>query len=225
MQNIVPILAQCVLFDGIRQEDLGAMLSCLGARTRSLTKNQIIFQEGDPARDVGIVLSGAVQIVKEDYYGKRSIVARIGPGELFGESFACAGVRALPVSVVASEDSLVAIIDCHRITVSCSNACAFHSRMIFNLLRVVASKNLLFNQKIEITSKRTTREKLMTYLLSQAKLHGSDSFTIPYDRQALADYLGVERSAMSTELGKLRREGVLECDKSWFKLLQNTGQQ
>ena len=201
------------------------MLSCLGARTRSLTKNQIIFQEGDPARDVGIVLSGAVQIVKEDYYGKRSIVARIGPGELFGESFACAGVRALPVSVVASEDSLVAIIDCHRITVSCSNACAFHSRMIFNLLRVVASKNLLFNQKIEITSKRTTREKLMTYLLSQAKLHGSDSFTIPYDRQALADYLGVERSAMSTELGKLRREGVLECDKSWFKLLQNTGQQ
>lgn len=201
------------------------MLSCLGARTRSLTKNQIIFQEGDPARDVGIVLSGAVQIVKEDYYGKRSIVARIGPGELFGESFACAGVKALPVSVVASEDSLVAIIDCHRITVSCSNACAFHSRMIFNLLRVVASKNLLFNQKIEITSKRTTREKLMTYLLSQAKLHGSDSFTIPYDRQALADYLGVERSAMSTELGKLRREGVLECDKSWFKLLQNTGQQ
>ncbi len=222
MKNFLPVLSRCALFDGIGHDELGAMLSCLGARVMSVKKNQLIAQEGDPADAVGIVLSGSAQLVKEDYYGNRSIVARIEPGELFGESFACAGVETLPVSIVATADSQVMRIDCRRITVSCTNACAFHSRMIFNLLRVVASKNLVFNQKIEITSKRTTREKLMTYLLSQAKLHNSDSFTIPYDRQALADYLGVERSAMSAEISKLRKEGIIECEKSQFRLLHRS---
>lgn len=220
MKEFLPVLMACPLFEGIVQDDLGAMLSCLGARVSAVKKNQIIFREGDPANYVGIVLTGSAQILKEDFYGNRSIVAHVEPGELFGESFACAGVPALPVSVVAMQDSMLMIIDSRRITVSCSNACSFHNRMIFNLLKVVATKNLVFHQKIEITSKRTTREKLMAYLLSQAKLHGSPSFTIPYDRQALADYLGAERSAMSTEISKLRRDGILECQKSHFKLLQ-----
>ncbi len=220
MQEFVPLLSRCTLFQNIRQEDLPPMLSCLGARVTTVKKNQLIMREGEPARSVGIVLSGGAQIIKEDYYGNRSIVARIEPGELFGESFACAGVDALPVSVEATADSQIMLINCHRITVSCTNACGFHSRLIYNLLQVVATKNLIFNQKIEITSKRTTREKLMTYLLSQAKTHNSSSFTIPYDRQSLADYLGVERSAMSAEIGKLRKEGILECDKSRFKLLK-----
>lgn len=222
MKKYLPVLSRCALFSGMCQDDLLAMLGCLGARVATVKKNQLILREGDPANSVGIVLTGAAQIIKEDYYGNRSIVARIEPGELFGESFACAGVEALPVSVEATEDGQVMLIDCRRITVSCTNACAFHSRMIYNLLRVVASKNLLFNQKIEITSRRTTREKLMTYLLAQAKLHSSDSFAIPYDRQALADYLGVERSAMSTEIGKLRKEGIIECEKRRFRLLSRS---
>ena len=219
MKEFFPVFEKCPLFDNIRQEDLSAMLACLGARVTVFQKNQAIFQEGEPAKYVGIVLSGAAQIVREDYYGNRSIVARIEPAELFGESFACAGVQALPVSVVAVADSQILLIDCQRITVSCSSACSFHNQMIFNLLRVVATKNLIFHQKIEITSRRTTREKLMAYLLAQAKLHGTSSFTIPYDRQALADYLGVERSAMSAEISKLRRDGVIDCTKSRFTLL------
>ena len=219
MEEFLPVLQKCTLFEGIRREDLMPMLSCLGAKVTYYKKNQIIFSEGEDARFVGIVLRGSVQIVKEDYHGHRSIVSHMAEGDLFCESFACAGVKVLPVSVVAAEDAAVIFIDSRRICVSCSNACAFHSRTIQNLLKVVSERNLQFHQQMEITGKRTTREKLMAYLLSEAKRAGADSFTIPYDRQALADFLQVERSAMSAEIGKLRKEGVLESRKNQFTLL------
>ena len=220
MKEFHPILEKCPLFDGIRMEDLSAMLGCIGGRTVTVSKGQVILREGDPAIHVGMVLSGAVRLIREDYYGNRSIVAHIGPAELFGEDYACANVAALPISVVADVDSQVLLMDCHRITTSCSSACAFHSRIIFNLLRLVATKNLVYDQKIQVTSKRTTREKLMTYLLDQAKLQGSNQFSIPFDRQELADYLEVDRSGLSAEISKLRREGILESEKNRFHLLR-----
>lgn len=219
MKEFLPILEQCPLFEGIRMEDLSAMLGCIGGRVVSVSKGQSLFREGDPATHVGMVMTGAVRMVREDFYGNRSIVAHIGPAELFGETYACAGIEALPISVVADEDSRVLLMDCRRITTSCCNACAFHSRIIFNLLKLVAVKNLVFDQKIQVTSKRTTREKLMTYLLDQAKLQGSNRFTIPFDRQELADYLEVDRSGLSAEISKLRREGILESEKNQFVLL------
>lgn len=214
-----PILEKCPLFDGIRAEDLSAMMGCIGGRTVTVHRGQVILREGDPATQVGMVLSGAVQMVRQDYYGNRSLVAQIGPAELFGESYACAGIASLPISIVADMDSTVLMMDCRRMITTCSSACEFHNRIIFNLLRVVATKNLVFDQKIQITAQRTTREKLMTYLLHQAKLHGSSSFIIPYDRQELADYLEVERSGLSAEISKLRKERVLESEKSRFTLL------
>ncbi|MBP3674219.1 MAG: Crp/Fnr family transcriptional regulator [Oscillospiraceae bacterium] len=219
MKEFYPVLEQCPLFDGIRTEDIIALMGCLGGRKITAAKGQPIFREGDKATYVGIVLSGAVQMIREDYFGNRSIVAHIGPAELFGETYACAGIAALPISVVADKDSEVLLVDCRRITVSCTNACVFHSRIIFNMLRLVANKNLVFDQKIQVTSKRSTREKLMTYLLNQAKLLHSNEFTIPYDRQELADYLEVDRSGLSAEISKLRREGVLESEKNRFRLL------
>ena len=219
MNNFHPILKRCALFDGIEPEDLGAMLGCIGGRLQSVAKGQQLMREGDPATHVGMVLSGAVRMEREDFYGNRSIVAHIAPAELFGETYACAGVEALPISVVADEDSQVLLMDCRRITTTCCNACTFHNRIIFNLLKLVAEKNLIFDQKIQITSQRTTREKLMAYLLNEAKLRGSRSFTIPYDRQELADYLEVERSGLSAEISKLRREGILESVKNRFTLL------
>lgn len=219
MEKYLPVLARCRLFAGLSSPDLLSILACLGAHVSTASKNQPILSEGERAVYVGIVLSGSIQIVKEDFYGNRSIVASAEPGELFGETFACAGVDALPVSAIAAQDSLVMLIDCHRITQSCSNACSFHNQLILNLLQVVASKNLIFNQKLEILSKRTTRDKLMAYLTGQAKLRGSSSFTIPYNRQALADYLGVERSAMSVEISKLRKDGIIDSEKNRFTLL------
>lgn len=220
MEATAEILQHCVLFDGIRQEDRSAMLGCLGAKVMEVRKNQVIFQEGDPANTVGIVLSGSVQMIREDYYGNRSIVARIETSGLFGESFACSDTETYPVSIVAAEDSRVMLIDSRRITTTCCNACEFHNRMIFNMLKLMANNNLTLTKKIEVTSKRTTREKLLTYLTAQAKAQNSDSFSIPYDRQGLADYLEVERSAMSAEISKLRRDGIIDTEKSRFRLLK-----
>lgn len=216
---IPEILDQCLLFDNVAKEDRSAMLACLGAKEKVVRRGQAVFSEGEPAMYVGIVLEGKVQIEREDYYGNRSIISIAAPGELFGESFACAELETYPVSAVAVEDSRVMLIDSRRITTPCCNACHFHSKMIQNMLKVVATSNLALNRKIEITSKRTTREKLMAYLMTQAKLHGSNCFTIPYDRQALADYLEVERSAMSAEISKLKKDGIIDCQKSRFCLL------
>lgn len=218
MKEYQAILEQCALFEGIRWEDLGAMLGCIGGRAVVVGKGQAIFHEGDPATQVGMVLNGAVRLVREDYYGNRSIVAHIGPAELFGETYACAGIQVLPVSVVADEDSVVLLMDCRRITTTCSSSCSFHNRIIFNLLKLVATKNLVFDQKIQVTSKRTTREKLMAYLMNQAKIQGSNRILIPYDRQELADYLEVDRSGLSSEISKLRREGILDSNKNFFIL-------
>ena len=220
MKDLYAALAECPLFEGIDTVDLQSMLGCLGANTVSVKKGQALFREGDSTIYIGIVLSGSVQIIREDYYGNRSIMAHIGPKQLFGESYAFSGAPALPVSIIADEDTNVLLLDSRRVSTCCSSACAFHNQVIYNLLRLVAQNNLLLHQKIQITSKRTTREKLMAYLLSQAKQQGSNAFPIPYDRQELADYLEVDRSGLSAEISKLRREVIVECEMSDLRLLQ-----
>ncbi|MBQ8410058.1 MAG: Crp/Fnr family transcriptional regulator [Clostridia bacterium] len=220
MKKYLEILRRCPLFRGVEDENLIPMLSCLGVTNRSYRKNEVIFAEGSIAKSFGILLSGEVQIVRVDYYGNRSLVGRVGEGELFGEAFACAEVEALPVDVIASEDCEVLLADVCRVTQTCCNACDFHNKIIYNLMKIVAAKNLMFHRKLEIISGRTTRDKLMNYLLLEAKRAGSNTFEIPYDRQELADYLEVDRSGLSSEISKLRREGVLESEKNRFVLRQ-----
>ena len=220
MKKYFQTLKRCPLFQGITENELLVMLECLGARVIPFRKKETIIAEGQPAKYIGIILRGSAQIIQVDYFGKRSIVAGIEASELLGESFACAGMKSIPIDVVAAEDTEVMLIDCLRLTHSCSNSCAFHQQTIYNLLKVMATKNLIFHQKIEITSKRTTREKLMTYLLLQVKKNNSISFEIPYNRQELADYLGVERSGLSVEISKLCRQGLIEADKKKFKILK-----
>ena len=220
MEKYFDILDTCSLFENVGRENYQKMLLCFGARIISVKKGAAVFHEGQAATKVGIVLTGAVQIVQDDYFGNRSILSMACPGQLFAEGFACAGVEAMPVSVVASADSEVMLIDCSHIMTICHHVCAFHNQMIRNLLHSVAKSNLLLNQKIEILSKRTTREKVMAYLLSEAKIQGSDAFTIPYDRQELADYLGVERSAMSTVIGQLRDDGIILVNRRRFQLIR-----
>ena len=219
MKKYFEILRNCSLFNGIDDNDLSALLSCLGARITSFDKKYTVFSEGSAAKYVGIVLSGSVQMVRHDYYGNRSIVASFEPSELIGEDFACADTVAIPVSVVADEPSDIMLIECYRILHSCSSSCLFHQRMIFNLMKNLAVKNIAFHQKIDIMSKRTTREKLLSYLTSQAEKSESNSFRIPFDRQELADYLEVDRSGLSAEISKLRSEGILKSNKNYFELL------
>lgn len=219
MKNYVTILRNCPLFNQIDDKSLIELLGCLGAKEYSYTKDDAVFSEGDKATYFGIVLKGSVQLVRVDYYGNRSILTNIEPPQLFGEAFACAGLKSLPVDAVAAEDTEILFIDAQRIARPCKNACPCHCQTIVNLLHIVAKKNLILHQKIEITSKRSTREKLMTYLLLQAKKAKSRTFTIPYDRQELSDYLEVERSGLSAEISKLRNEKVIECKRSTFTLL------
>jgi len=219
MKKYFETLRKCPLFYHIADENLIGLLGCLGATVVHYDKKETIMAEGAPARYIGIVLSGSAQILQVDYFGNRSIVSGIDPSHLFAESFACADIKAIPVHVVASEDSEIMFIDCGRIMRACSNACDFHQQLIYNLMKDVAVKNIMFHQKIEITSKRSTREKLMAYLMVQAKKAGSSRFEIPFDRQELADYLEVDRSGLSAEISKLRREGVLNNRKNYFELL------
>ena len=210
----------CPLFEGIAPEDLPGMLDCLGAREARFAKGEVILREGSSARDVGVLLSGQVHLIRTDFYGNRSIMMHIAPGQLFAESFACAKAEKMPVSVLAVEDCRVLLLDCRRLLTTCSHACAFHSRIIYNLLQIVAEKNLALHRKALITAKRSTREKLITYLLIRAKEAGTAMFSVPFDRQGMADYLEVDRSGLSAELSKLKREGVLDYYKSDFRLLK-----
>jgi len=219
MEKNLELLKSVTLFEGIEESELRPLLACLSAEAAHYEKGQTVFFSGDGTNRFGVVLSGEVQIVKDDYYGNRSILARIGGGNLFAESFACAGMKALPVSVIATAESELLFIDCRRLATSCANACAFHSRLIQNLMNLIARKNIALTQKIEFLSKRTTREKLVAYLSAEAKKAGSSRFQVPFNRQELADYLSVERSAMSAELSKLRDDGVLKFSKNEFELL------
>ena len=219
MENFLDILRQCPLFVNMSDHEIASAFDCLDMKHRVYEEGKIIFSEGDPATYIGIVLSGSVQIERMDYYGNRSILTTIEPPQLFGEVFVCAEIPAIPVSVVASRACEILLLDMQKVVRGDRNECSLRSRLVFNLLKVVAAKNLVLNRKIEVTAKRSTREKLLAYLLLQAKQAGSNSFTIPYDRQELADYLGVERSGLSAVIGRLQKEGVLYSRKKAFTLL------
>jgi len=219
MKIFLEVLRKCPLFFNIDDGNLITMLGCLGARVDKFDKKYTVFAEGSQAKYIGIVLSGSVQITQLDYYGNRSILTSIGKGEIFAEAFACADIKELPVSVIANEPSEIMLIDCKRILNVCTAGCAFHNQLIYNLMKDIATKAVMFQQKIEVTTKRTTRDKIMAYLMLCAKKTGSSSFEIPFDRQELADYLEVDRTGLSNEISKLRREGVLESRRSYFHLL------
>lgn len=219
MEKYFSVLHHCPLFLGIETEDLTKFLPCLGASVIAFDKKYTIFAEGSPARHIGVLLSGSAQISQVDYYGNRSILSQVIPGEMFGEAFACAELDVSPVSVIANEPSEVMLIDCSRILHACTCACGFHQQLIFNLMKNMAGKNIQFHQTIDILSRHSTREKLMAYLLHYAKKQGSNRFEIPFDRQELADYLKVDRSGLSMEISKLRKEGVLLSNRKTFELL------
>lgn len=219
MKKYLEVLKKCPLFDRIAEDDLLRMLSCLGARIIFFDKKYTVMAEGNVARYIGIVLSGSVQIIQVDYYGNRSILSSVGQSQMFAEAFACAEMSALPVSVIAGEASEIMLIDSAHILHTCTNNCGFHQQLIFNLMKDLAQKSILFHQKLEILANRTTKDKLMAYLMLEARRAGSNSFDIPFDRQELADYLEVDRSGLSVEISRLREEGVLKSHKKHFELL------
>ncbi|MCL2831653.1 MAG: Crp/Fnr family transcriptional regulator [Treponema sp.] len=211
------ILRNCLLFTGIDESSYKPMLDCLSARQKKFSKNSFVFMAGEKTESLGVVLTGAVHVIREDYWGKRKIVSRIDPGGLVGEAFACAGAE-LPVSVMAAEDCEIMFLKCSRILTVCSQVCGFHTELNRNLSLLLAQRNIELIQKMEYITQTTTREKLLAYLSEQARAAGGNKFDIPFDRGELADFLSVERSAMSAELSKMRRDRLIICRKNHFEL-------
>ena len=207
------------MFKGVQRDDISGILKCLEVKIKEYRKGETVFLQGDTVCFFGVVLEGSIQIIRNDYYGNRSIVTTAMPSQLFAETFAFAKASAVPLSAWACGDSTVMFINPEKIICQCSKACSFHSRIISNLIKVMASKNLEINKKLEIVSKRTTRDKLMTYLFLTSQELGTKSFTVPFNRQELADYLEVDRSGLSAEIGKLKKEGKLLCRRSEFTVL------
>lgn len=218
MKKYLPVIERSALFRGVEQREIEAMLGCLSAVKAGYDRGQFILRVGDEVTSVGMVLSGRACIIKEDFWGNRNIMAKATPGEIFAEAYACSPSEALGVSVVAEERTEVMFLDVRKILTSCTNACDFHTRLIRNLLTALAERNLLLSGKLTHMMQRTTREKLLSYLSSEALAQNSTSFEIPFNRQQLADYLSVDRSAMSNELCKMRDEGLLSFSKNSFAL-------
>lgn len=217
MKNTFETVKNNPLFQGIAFSDFEAMLSCLSAKTASYEKNEIILLAGDPVNFVGLILSGSVKIVKEDPDGRIAILTVLSVSQVFGEVFACAGIDHSPITIQAAEKAEILFINYRKIIKSCSAACPFHAKLIENMLKLVAVNNLLLNQKIEILSQKTTRKKLLSYFDSQRG--AAKRFTIPFNREELARYLCVDRSAMSNELCKMRDEGLIKFQKNTVELL------
>ena len=207
------------LFKGIQTEDMGAMLSCTGYHIRNYAKGQVIALENEQIRHVGIVLSGAVDMVKEDVWGNKTLLARMGKEELFGESFACAADTQSLVTFTAPEDTKVLFIPFHRIMHTCSMACEFHHKLVENMVGIIAEKNRELMRKVDVVSRKTLREKILAYLSHQSQRAGDRYFSIPLSRQDLAQYLCADRTAVSRELASMKEDGLIDFDKNMFRIL------
>ena len=219
MKEYISILKRTQLFAGVVEEEISAMLSCLGARLETFKKGEYVLRQGEHLSDIVVLVVGNLHIKNDDYWGNRSILGLIAVGDMFGEAYVAPESGALLNDVVAIEDSAVIFFDVKRILTTCSSACRFHAMVVQNLFFAISEKNRKLVQKLGHMSKRSTREKLISYLSEEAKKQTSSTFTIPFNRQQLADFLSVDRSAMSNELCKMRDEGLIEFEKNNFKLL------
>jgi len=219
MDKYLKILNRTQLFAGVGDEEITAMLDCLQAELRTYYKGEYIYREGEHIDHLSILVEGKLLVQKDDFWGNRSIISAISVGEMFGEAFVAPESGPILNDVVATEDSVAIFFDIRRMLTFCSIACRFHSLVVQNLFFAISDKNRRLVQKIGHMSKRSTREKLLSYLSDEAKKQNHSSFTIPFNRQQLADFLSVDRSAMSNELSKMRDEGLIEFDKSSFTLL------
>ena len=219
MKKHIGVLKRTQLFLGVNENEIESMLSCLDAKIKYYKKGEYVLREGERVNALAVLVEGKLHIQNDDYWGNRSIIGDIAVGEMFGEAYIAPQSDTLINDVVAVEDSAVIFFDVMCVITTCSNACRFHSAVAKNLLFAISERNRKLVQKLSHMHKRTTREKLLSYLSAEAKRQNGNNFYIPFNRQQLADFLSVDRSAMSNELCKLRDEGFIEFNKNNFKLL------
>ncbi|NLK36880.1 MAG: Crp/Fnr family transcriptional regulator [Epulopiscium sp.] len=207
------------LFAGIQTQDLKAMLGCIGYRIGIFGKGEIIAFEEENVKHIGIVISGAVDMIKEDLWGNKTMLVRMRKDELFGETFACGEDNLSVVTFIVSEDAKILFMPFDRVMHSCTMACVFHHRLIENMVHIIANKNRDIMRKVEVISKKTLREKILAYLSIQAQIQKSRYFEIPLGRVELAEYLCADRSALTRELAKMKDDGIIDYNKNCFRIL------
>jgi len=222
MQLNMTLLQHTPLFKGIPAEELNALFTCIGARQLSYGKNEFIFFNGTEVNAIGIVLTGRVQVIKEDVFGNRAVLNNLGPGSVFGESFVCSATYALTVSVLAAEAAGVLFIPFDRVMHICPSACRFHNAVIKNMVEMLAYKNVKLIEKLEVTTKHSLREKILTYLSQLAQEQAGTTVRSPLGRIDLADFLGADRSSLTRELNRMKKEGLINYDKNTYTLLDVT---
>lgn len=207
MKDLSEVLAKSPLFDGIEPTDIFPLLSCLTFKERGYKENETILHEGDKVDSVGLLISGGAHIVMNDFWGNKTIVSDLSSGEIFGEVYALSGgEKPSGVEVVSYMPSEILFLNFQRMITICSSACGFHNKLVANLLKIVGEKNLMITEKMRCITKRSTREKLLTYFSYESKNQGKSRIEIPFNRQQLADYLSVDRSAMSAELSRMKKK-------------------
>ena len=218
MKDFLSVIRASQLFSGISEDELTAMLTCLDTRQTNFPKDTFLMRVGNTADSIGLLLEGSALIIQEDIWGNRNILSKAGPGQTFAAAYACAPGSVLNVSVVAETPVTAMFLNVGRVLNVCPSACSHHSRIIRNLLGELAEKNLRFSEKLTHMGQRTTRAKLMSYFSAEAQRLGKYEFDIPFSRQQLADYLAVERSGLSLELGKMKNDGILDFHKNHIVL-------
>ena len=212
-REYIPLLMKNRLFEGISPQDTEKILSCLNAHVREYEKKETVIREDGKLPGIGIILSGSVQISRSDMFGNINIIAEPGKNQLFAETFEAAGMIESPVRVVSQENSKIMFIEYRKMMNMCAGTCSFHSRLMANMMKIIAVKNTELSRKIDILAKRTIREKLMAYFMMEMKLQGKTGrIRLSFSKTDLADYLSTDRSAMSRELSKMQDEGIIKVE-------------
>ena len=211
-------LAETQLFDGSTPEEIETMLGCLDVRERRYRKGAYVHHMGDVIKTVGLVVEGGVRVESVDVWGNVSVIGTAGPGGMFGEAYAAVPDEPLMVDVIASENCAVLFLNLGKVLATCPRACPNHARASRNMTAIIARHSLALSRRILHVAPKTIRGKVLAYLSDMAERTGSREFDIPFDRQQLADYLGIDRSALSAELSRMQRVGLIETRRSHFVL-------
>ena len=206
------------IFFGISEEELKEMLQCFNARIKNYENGELIIRQGDMINNIYLVLSGTVNIEKDSYWGRRIIVSQLGANDNIALAFVASKNVESSIDAIAVENTKLLILSYQKCTTMCQNVCTKHKLLINNLFEILSKENIELLQKIENISQKTIREKLLTYLSNVARRAKSNIFEIPFNRQDLADYLNIDRSAMSFELSKMQKDGLIKFDKNKFML-------
>lgn len=206
------------VFYGMNDEELKGLLECFHARVRKYQKEEMIIRQGDIISNIYLILDGGVNIEKDSYWGRRIIISRLGKNQNLALSFVGSKNVESSVDAITVEETLVLILSYEKCTSMCQNACTRHKVLINNLFQILSKENIELIQKIENVSQKTIRDKVLTFLSNEAQKNHSNQFDIKFNRQDLADYLNVDRSAMSFELSKLQKERLIKYNKNHFEL-------